>query len=68
MADEKTKNKPVCFVISPIGIDVSETRKRSDRVLKHIIKATLEPAYKVVRAGCPTLTLFWLGWGGSHHS
>ncbi len=31
------KNNASCFVISPIGKDGSDTRKRSDQVLKHII-------------------------------
>jgi hypothetical protein len=40
-----------CFVISPIGADDSDTRKRADKVLKHIFKASLEPlGYTVVRA------------------
>jgi hypothetical protein len=43
--------KRTCFVISPIGNDASEQRKRSDLVLKHIYKAALEPlGYTVVRA------------------
>ena len=33
------EEKRICFVISPIGEDDSETRKRSDQVLKHIITA-----------------------------
>lgn len=45
MAEAKT-----CFVISPIGEIGSDTRKRSDAVLKHIIKPALEPEYTVVRA------------------
>jgi len=44
--DEKT-----CFVISPIGKEESETRKRSDSVLRHIIKpAAEECGYTAVRA------------------
>jgi hypothetical protein len=40
-----------CFVISPIGEDSSETRKRADLVLKHIIKpAALEAGYVAERA------------------
>ncbi|MFN0187830.1 MAG: hypothetical protein ACKVQV_03945 [Bacteroidia bacterium] len=45
------EEKKVCFVISPIGEDDSETRKRSDQVLKHIITGAVEQlGYEVVRA------------------
>ena len=41
----------VCFVIAPLGDEGSETRKRSDQVLKHIIKpSTADCGYKAVRA------------------
>jgi hypothetical protein len=40
-----------CFVISPIGEAESETRKRSDQVLKHVIvPAVSAMGYKAVRA------------------
>jgi K+/H+ antiporter YhaU regulatory subunit KhtT len=40
-----------CFVIAPIGDQDSETRKRSDQVLKHIIKpAALACGYSAIRA------------------
>lgn len=40
-----------CFVISPIGAEGSEIRKRSDEVLEYIIKDAVEPlGYKVIRA------------------
>ena len=43
--------KKVCFVISPIGDEDSETRKRSDQVLKHIITdAVKQLDYEVIRA------------------
>jgi len=43
--------KKSCFVIAPIGQEESETRNRSDLVLKHIIKpAAEECGYKAVRA------------------
>jgi len=46
MNDEK-----ICFVIAPIGDPESETRKRSDQVLKHVIRpATKSCGYKAVRA------------------
>lgn len=45
------EEKKICFVISPIGEDDSETRKRSDQVLKHIITGAVEQlGYEVVRA------------------
>ncbi|MBF0183544.1 MAG: hypothetical protein HQM06_04015 [Magnetococcales bacterium] len=45
---EEIKN---CFVISPIGESESETRKRADQVLKHIIKpAAKECGYEAVRS------------------
>lgn len=41
----------LCFVISPIGDLDSETRKRSDQVLKHVIRpAATSCGYKAVRA------------------
>jgi hypothetical protein len=41
----------ICFVIAPIGEPESETRKRSDQVLKHVIvPAALGCKYKAVRA------------------
>jgi hypothetical protein len=47
----KKDDKKICFVISPIGEDNSETRKRSDQVLKHIISPAVEQlGYHVVRA------------------
>lgn len=45
--------KRICFVISPIGDDGSPVRKRSDQLLKHIIKHVLETApfnFDVTRA------------------
>ena len=40
-----------CFVISPIGDEDSDTRKRSDQVLKHVITpAVTECGYNAVRA------------------
>ena len=46
MTDEKT-----CFVISPIGELESDTRKRSDQVLKHVIRpAVSECGYNAIRA------------------
>jgi len=51
--DGKTiaEKAPICFVISPIGAEQSETRKRSNQVLKHIIQpAAKQCGYDVVRA------------------
>ena len=42
-------NEKICFVISPIGSDESETRKRSDQVLNHIIKPAAESCEYTVR-------------------
>ncbi len=48
---KKAKPEKTCFVISPIGSDESETRRRSDLVLKHVIRpATEECGYRTVRA------------------
>ena len=44
-------NKKICFVIAPIGKPESDTRKRSDQVLQHIIRPAVECCgYKAVRA------------------
>lgn len=44
-------DKKICFVISPIGEEGSETRERSDKVLKYIICDSVEQlGYEVVRA------------------
>lgn len=41
----------ICFVIAPIGEEGSETRKRSDQILKHVIKpAAADCGYKAIRA------------------
>lgn len=46
----ETKTK-ICFVISPIGEEGSETRERSDQILRHIISAPVEQlGYTVIRA------------------
>jgi len=46
MAEDK-----ICFVIAPIGEPGSETRKRSDQLLKHVIAPVVEPrGYKTLRA------------------
>lgn len=46
-----TTTPKACFVIAPIGDSDSETRKRSDQVLKHVIRpAVLFCGYKAVRA------------------
>lgn len=50
MTDKTNENKR-CFVISPIGEDDSETRKRSNQVLRHIIgPAAQQCGYDTVRA------------------
>lgn len=46
----ETDNK-TCFVIAPIGSPSSETRKRSDQVLRHIIRPAVNPFnYNAIRA------------------
>jgi nucleoside 2-deoxyribosyltransferase len=46
MAEEKT-----CFVIAPIGEPESEIRKRSDKILRHVITPVAqECGYKPIRA------------------
>ena len=45
------ENKKTCFVIAPIGEPESETRRRSDQVLRHIIRPAVEPlGYAATRA------------------
>lgn len=47
----KKEEKKICFVISPIGEEGSDTRERSDQVLKHIITGPIEQlGYEVIRA------------------
>lgn len=43
--------KKACFVIAPIGDDGSETRKRSDQILDHVIKPAVGACgYTAIRA------------------
>ncbi len=43
--------KKACFVIAPIGDAESDTRKRSDQILKHVISPAVDTCgYKAVRA------------------
>jgi len=47
----KKTDSRVCFVIAPIGEENTETRRRSDQVLKHIITpAAQDCGYETVRA------------------
>src|SRR5579863_5445995 len=51
MASQAVLETPICFVIAPIGKENSETRKRSDQVLKYIIDpAAAECGFRVERA------------------
>lgn len=57
MTTDTQSNKPgtikskECFVVCPIGSANSDTRKRSNQILKHVIAATLAPmGYEVTRA------------------
>ena len=44
-------SEKICFVIAPIGEPESETRKRSDQILKHVISpAAVECGYNATRA------------------
>jgi hypothetical protein len=44
-------SEKTCFVIAPIGSDGSPTRKRSDKVLRYVIRPTVERlGYKAIRA------------------
>ena len=44
-------NDKICFVIAPIGEPESETRRRSDQILTHVIRPAVEPhGYKAIRA------------------
>ena len=46
-----TTNEKLCFVISPIGDQDSETRKRSDQVLRHVVRPAADICgYMAVRA------------------
>ncbi len=48
---KEVKRQKICFVIAPIGDEGSETRHRSDQVLKHIIEPTTEEfGYVAIRA------------------
>ena len=45
-AHEKT-----CFAIAPIGEAASDTRRRSDQVMRHLVRPVVEPlGYKAIRA------------------
>ena len=45
------EQKKICFVISPIGEEGSDTRERSNQVLRHIISASAEQlGYTIIRA------------------
>lgn len=46
-----SQEKQNCFVIAPIGEADSDTRKRSDQVLRHIIRPAVESCgYQAIRA------------------
>ena len=48
MTDESSK---ICFVIAPIGEPDSDTRRRSDQILRHIIRPAVEArGYRAIRA------------------
>jgi hypothetical protein len=46
-----TDKKRICFVISPIGVEGSDIRRRADQVLRHIISPAAEASgFSTVRA------------------
>lgn len=46
-----TEEKKICFVISPIGSNGSDIRKRADQILKHVLKPALEECgFTAIRA------------------
>lgn len=50
-ATELPTEQKTCFVVSPIGREGSEERRRADQVLRHIIEpSALECGYKAIRA------------------
>jgi hypothetical protein len=40
----------LCFVIAPIGSVGSDIRKRSDQILKHVIRPAMARRYRTIRA------------------
>jgi hypothetical protein len=49
--EEPMADRPICFVISPIGKDGTDVRSRSDQILKHVIAPVAdECGYTAVRA------------------
>lgn len=51
MSKARPSTSKTCFVIAPIGEPGSETRKRSDQVLKHVIEPCAEECgYEAIRA------------------
>lgn len=44
------EQKPICFVVAPIGADESPERKKSDKVLKYIVDRALHDEYDIKRA------------------
>lgn len=49
--NDKTPGVKECFIIAPIGEEGSDTRKRSDQVLKHVIRPAAETCgYRATRA------------------
>jgi hypothetical protein len=43
-------NKRSCFVIAPIGDSGSETRKRSNQLVQHVLKPAIGTEYEILRA------------------
>ena len=46
-----SENPKICFVIAPIGEPESDTRRRSDQILRHVIRPAVEArGYEAIRA------------------
>lgn len=49
--EQSASSVKICFVIAPIGEATSDTRKRSDQVLRHVIEpVAVETGYRAIRA------------------
>ena len=49
VAAQVQRGRKLCFVIAPIGEPETEIRRKSDQVLRHLLKPSLEPEYEVER-------------------
>jgi hypothetical protein len=51
---QQRAEKPICFVISPIGEPKSETRDAADKALRHLIRKALSDEFTVERGDADT--------------